>query len=299
MDLINTVTSTFVFPTNPWMKLLAGVQVLLVVVNGLNEYTNPTPYSKFASSSTTNDNDNQTTTPTATMIPSRQGMVLLYAPSMITAMYFILSDFNQIATTTMTVYLVWIHFTKRVLESLFLHKYSGGMERNAAVMIGTFYTLVSTLIIMTAVPWLSPEDIHNDNGEQTNLRWLIQQVGLAMFFVGTVGNLYHHYLLRQLRSSKTKSTISSYDNESDKKKQRYAPPTGGLFDYVVAPHYLFEIIAFVGIACTSLSIHSLLVSLGMASYLTGRAIRTLKFYQETFDKLEFSREKKALIPFVL
>jgi len=307
MNVINTVASSFVFPTNPWMKVLAGVQVLLVVVNGLNEYTNPTPYSKFASSSTSKDEDNKKTTPAAAMIPSRQGMVVLYAPSMITATCFIFSDFNQTATTatttTMTMYLVWIHFTKRVLESLFLHKYSGGMERNAAVMIGTFYTLVSTLIIMTAEPWMSSEDISNDDEEQTNTRLMIQQLGLVMFVVGTIGNLYHHYLLRQLRSSKTKSRSSNnnnnYDNDKDKKKQRYTPPTGGLFDYVVAPHYLFEIVAFVGIACTSLSIHSLLVSLGMASYLTGRAIRTLKFYQDTFDKLEFSRETKALIPFIL
>jgi very-long-chain enoyl-CoA reductase len=288
MDLLSQLG--FVFPSNRSMVALAAVQCLLVVLNGINEYANPTPYSKFAKSPLSS----KTAISSSTMIPSRQGMVLLYLPSMITSIGFILSNYNNIATTTMAVYLVGIHFTKRVLESLFLHRYSGGMELNASILIGSFYTLVSVLIIMTAQQWMRTTDsgIPGDGAAETT-GVLIQKLGLGMFVVGTLGNLYHHYLLRQLRSPLNKSRGSS-DN-----KKRYVPPTGGLFDYVVGPHYLFEIIAFLGIACTSLSIHSLLVALGMASYLTGRALRTLKFYQETFDEVEFSRNKKALIPMLL
>lgn len=265
MDLL---TSTFAPPSGPWMTAMAAIQCVLVVVNGLNEYTNPTPYSKFANNNTGNTN--------TTTIPSRQGMLLLYAPSVLAALAF--GVYSDTAIKTRAIYLVGLHFAKRVLESLFLHKYSGSMELGASLMIGTFYALVSSLVIATAQPWNASD---------------VQLLGIAMFVVGEMGNLYHHYLLRLLRTE-------SKDKKNDNKRQnkRYVPPTGGLFDYVVAPHYLFEIFAFVGIALVAQSLHALLVALGMASYLTGRACRTLKFYLNTFDKAEFSREKKALIPFL-
>eukprot|EP00555_Chaetoceros_dichaeta_P007428 CAMPEP_0198270584 /NCGR_PEP_ID=MMETSP1447-20131203/45615_1 /TAXON_ID=420782 /ORGANISM="Chaetoceros dichaeta, Strain CCMP1751" /LENGTH=66 /DNA_ID=CAMNT_0043962685 /DNA_START=94 /DNA_END=291 /DNA_ORIENTATION=+ len=62
-------------------------------------------------------------------------------------------------------------------------------------------------------------------------------VGTGLFAVGIIGNFYHHYLLATLRSSG--------DSQS---KKRYVAPNGGLFDYVAAPHYLFELILWLGIS---------------------------------------------------
>ena len=243
----------FVPPSGPWMTGLACVQCFMVLVNGLNEVYNPTPYSKFAKVSA--------------KLPSRVGMTLIYTPSFLVATVLIVLHEN--IANTLASYLVALHFLKRVLECLFLHKYSGSMELSASVMISTFYTLISILLLTTAQP-------------MTNSH--AQTLGLQLFAVGELGNLYHHYLLRQLRS--------------EKGKKRYVAPHGGLFDYVAAPHYLFEITAFLGIAYASQSLHALLAALGMASYLTGRAVLTNKFYQDTFDKSEWSRDKKAIIPFV-
>ena len=151
------------------------------------------------------------------------------------------------------------------------------MDLVTSVMIGTYYFLVTLLILYTAAP-----------REGTDA----QQWGIGLFLVGECGNFYHHYLLRQLRSN-------TNENRGPKKDdKRYLPPAGGLFRFVAAPHYLFEILAFVGIALSAQSLHALLVALGMGSYLAGRAVLTQRFYQDTFDKLEWSRGKKAMVPFL-
>ena len=59
--------------------------------------------------------------------------------------------------------------------------------------------------------------------------------------VGELGNLYHHQILASLRG-----------NNGDTK---YVPPSGGLFDLVAAPHYLFELIAWWGIGIVAVRPH--------------------------------------------
>ena len=76
---------------------------------------------------------------------------------------------------------------------------------------------------------------------------------------GELGNLYHHVLLASMRRNKGASP--SPPAASDVKRDASTPPTppapvatgysvpqGGLFPLVAAPHYLFEIVAWVGIA---------------------------------------------------
>ena len=53
-----------------------------------------------------------------------------------------------------------------------------------------------------------------------------------------IGNLYHHVLLRSLRSQTLQGAV-----------KQYHVPRGGLFEFVSCPHYLFEILTFVGAAC--------------------------------------------------
>lgn len=109
----------------------------------------------------------------------------------------------------------------------------------------------------------------------------LKYAGTAMFLVGIIGNFYHHYLLSKLRK--------------DGEKQ-YKIPTGGLFNLVICPHYLFEILGFIGISCISQTVNALLFTVGSTSYLLGRSYATRKWYLSKFE--DFPKDVKAIIPYV-
>jgi very-long-chain enoyl-CoA reductase len=77
---------------------------------------------------------------------------------------------------------------------------------------------------------------------------------------------------------------------------KYVSPRGGLFAYVATPHYLFELIGWLGIAIVANHLNSYLVFAGMCSYLAGRSVAQNEFNREKFD--DWSTERKNLIPFV-
>jgi 3-oxo-5-alpha-steroid 4-dehydrogenase 1 len=96
-------------------------------------------------------------------------------------------------------------------------------------------------------------------------------IGVVIWFVGFIGNIYHDELLRNLRRpgyvdkeqaaskkhdgtparstrSKTKPDVNpSAGDEKDKKGGRvYHMPSGGLFEYVLYAHYLLEWVEWIG-----------------------------------------------------
>ena len=75
---------------------------------------------------------------------------------------------------------------------------------------------------------------------------LVAQIGLGLYVVGEAGNCFHHRILAALRAS-----------DSDTK---YMPPSGGLFELVAAPHYLFELVAWWGIGLVAMHWNALLVA---------------------------------------
>lgn len=95
------------------------------------------------------------------------------------------------------------------------------------------------------------------------------------------GNFYHHKLLADLRK-----------NSLD-----YFIPKGGLFDYVVCPHYLFEILTWLGIALLSRHLAAWMTLLFIIFYLSARALRALRWYHSKFTG--FPKDRKAILPFVL
>ncbi|CAK9172421.1 unnamed protein product [Ilex paraguariensis] len=105
--------------------------------------------------------------------------------------------------------------------------------------------------------------------------------GVGIFFIGITGNFYHHYLLAKLRA---------------KGDKEYKVPHGGLFGLVICPHYLFEILGFVGVSCISQTAYSFSFTLGTICYLIGRSIATRKWYISKFE--DFPRDVKALIPYI-
>ena len=96
------------------------------------------------------------------------------------------------------------------------------------------------------------------------------------------GNFYHHFLLATLRNPGEKA---------------YKVPTGGLFEYVAAPHYLFEIIGWYGMAIASQHSINLLTCVGMTVYLFERATAQSEWNRKNLkDKYPLSR--KHIVPFI-
>lgn len=176
--------------------------------------------------------------------------------------------------------LLALHFAKRELEVFFLHRYSGGMPLSTAVMISTVYTVTSLQYLYFAHATASSAAAA---GGAFALSPSAAVVGVALFCVGQLGNLYHHWLLARLRSSASSS-------------KAYIVPQGGLFGLVAAPHYLFEIVAWLGMALATQSVVPLVSACGMASYLAGRSASTLRWNRANIPG--YPADRKSLVPFL-
>jgi len=209
-------------------------------------------------------------------VPTRLAMLTLYSPACLVALYAMLylsptSGGN--GREVLVCGLVAVHFAKRILEVLFVHKYSGTMDGDIMCVITLSYT-ISSMIITYQQRHI---DAYSGPWDDFAL-W----AGLNMFSIGQVGNLYHHVILANLRKE---------DGE-----QKYVLPSGGLFRFVTTPHYFFELVAWFGVACVSQQLNVLLVAAGMTSYLSGRAVATTRWYQSKFA--DYPAERRHLVPFL-
>lgn len=156
---------------------------------------------------------------------------------------------------------------------MFIHKYSGEMAVDSAFIITSSYFSSTVLMLYSQSFTLGLTEPPFD----------MKLIGIVMFVVGIVGNLYHHVLLAKLR------------NEEGGKKV-YKIPKGGLFNTVICPHYLFEIIVFWSFFMVSQTIYSFSFAMGTTFYLIGRSYATRRWYLSKFD--DFPKHIKALVPFV-
>ena len=205
-------------------------------------------------------------------VPSKIGMTLLYFPSAMLGLRIYWGSFGLdsfFPTESRTSVLSTLHFAKRTMECLFLHKYSGSMPLSSSIFISSLYILTVIALSFFVIP-----------EEETNPT--MQFIGTFLFVVGMIGNYYHHYLLAKLRQPGDKS---------------YKVPVGGLFEYVAAPHYLFEIIDWFGMAIVSQHFMNMYLTIGMTGYLMQRSMAQTKWNQTNL-KEKYPKERKHLIPFV-
>ena len=64
------------------------------------------------------------------------------------------------------------------------------------------------------------------------------------------------------------------------------------------PHYTFEVTAWFGLAIVAQQLNVCLVFAGMASYLSGRAVATTKWYRQQFGEAAVPLSKRHLVPYV-
>jgi len=205
-------------------------------------------------------------------VSSRTGMVIIYILGLSISSYWLLAEAPLTARQTITAATLFIHYLKRELEVICVHKYSGSIDLVASSFISMFYGLAA-LGILIFTPDVSPSACWGG-------------IGCGLFFCGQIGNGYHHWILRNLR--KTKSLGS---------EKKYVIPTGGLFDLVTCPHYFFELVAWFGLALINGSVFAFLNFASMCNYLSGRAASTTSWYKGKFGD-KFPRRRKHLVPFI-
>ncbi|XP_031117354.1 3-oxo-5-alpha-steroid 4-dehydrogenase 1 [Ipomoea triloba] len=269
MGIPSTLLS-FLYPPPPSIYITAMTVINFAALGnaGLKETRGKNmQYSKFSTSSSSSS-----AAMNKAKISSKSGMVILYTPAFLAGLF---ASFWMVPDEDSRFCLVsaalTIHFFKRVFEVLFVHKYSGSMDVEATIAISLSY------LISTANMIYAQHLTHGFPEPQVDLK----TVGAGIFLIGILGNLYHHYLLSSLRT------------EGEK---QYKIPQGGLFNLVVCPHYLFEVLGFVGISCISQTWYAFMFTLGTTLYLMGRSVATRRWYHSKFE--HFPKDRKAIIPYL-
>ncbi|CAA0806043.1 3-oxo-5-alpha-steroid 4-dehydrogenase family protein [Striga hermonthica] len=262
-------------PPSAWVNALSVISFLSMGNGGWMEIKGKhMQYSKFT---TNHNNSNKYVEKQKEMmkakVPSKVGMVVVYGPALVAGIStFALFPFQDFRFTALRS-AVTLHFFKRILEVLLVHKYSGWMDVDAMIPISlSYFTYAITIIYSQHLIQMGASQPAVD----------LKYIGISIYFLGITANFYHHYLLSTLRTTG--------------KEKRYEMPRGGLFSFVVCPHYLFEIVGFIGICCISQSVFAVSHAMGTVLYLMGRSYATRKWYEYTFEN--FPKDVKALFPYV-
>ena len=147
-NIVATVGAKVVLPTAAPGIALATAQLAGALTTNF-EAGAMTPYGKFFNAESN----------TGPKIASRPGMMLIYGPAFAVCAVALKAAMAAAAAgakasssalngrEVLIAGMLATHFLKRVLEVLFLHKYSGGMDRNSALGFGLYYALMAKMVL--------------------------------------------------------------------------------------------------------------------------------------------------------
>jgi len=225
-------------------------------------------------------------------VPGKIGMLIVYSCAPLVYLYFYLASGRPSTAyhTYLTIAFVG-HFVKRLLEVLFVHKYSSTMTLEAIGLIWSSYTLwgytAGYFVVSRTSLYL---------GKYNGGTWQFA-LGMILVVVGELINGYHHLLLAGLRGGKPKTAVvASASSTSD---NSYKLPTGGLFGFLLFPHYFGELMAAFGFALATQYLIPMVFACLMLSYLHGRSIASLAWYEKKFPEVRIRQKYRwMLIPYV-
>lgn len=170
--------------------------------------------------------------------------------------------------------LVTLHFVKRELETIFLHRFSAAtmpawnIFRNSA-----HYWLLAGV---NMAYWC-----YRPGSPTTRpVNPLIDYPSLVLCAIGELGNLATHVTLRNLRSSGGKER---------------GIPQGLGFGICTCPNYMFEIIAWVGILLVTRSLSTLLFMMVAVGYMGAWAKGKERRYRKEFGD-KYKRKRWVMLP---
>lgn len=124
-------------------------------------------------------------------------------------------------------------------------------------------------------------------------------IGSAIWAVGLLGNMYHENVLREIRREAGRRPKAKGGNDGSVQKV-YVIPKGGLFEYVLYPHYLCEWVEWIGfwmIAGWSCGPVRTFVAASISN-MTPTAVHGWHWYVEKFGRKEVG-QRMAVVPGLL
>lgn len=175
---------------------------------------------------------------------------------------------------TLSLVLIVIHFLKRELETLFVHRFSLATMPFRNVFKNSFHYWI--LAGLNIAYWIYSPTAPTSQP----ITPLLTYPGLLLFLIGEVGNLNTHLVLRQLRSNR--------------RKERGIPQGLG-FGIVTCPNYMFEAMAWVGMALISQSWATMLFAVVSLGQMAIWATKKEKNYRREFGD-RYKKKRFCLIP---
>lgn len=175
---------------------------------------------------------------------------------------------------TLSLNLICIHYLKRELETLFVHRFSSATMpiMNIFKNSAHYWLLAGANIAFWTYRQNAPA-VQESNP-------YITYPGLALFAIGELGNLANHLTLRGLRSSGgTERGI----------------PRGLGFDLVTCPNYMFETLAWIGIALITWSLSTVLFAVVAVGQMGLWARKKEKRYRREFGD-KYKRKRNVMLP---
>jgi very-long-chain enoyl-CoA reductase len=170
-----------------------------------------------------------------------------------------------------------LHFVRRTYESAFVHRYS-------KPSIGPGDYLTEYLYYWGFGAWIAWSVTAPTPHSPLSV---VQVLGLAVFIVAEAGNARAHRVLRALRAA------------GGRERQI---PRGLLFQRLSCPHYLFEILSWVGFNLatqTWAGVAFMLVGAGiLGAWAHTRHVAYLKDFDGQNGREKYPEERRALIPFL-
>jgi very-long-chain enoyl-CoA reductase len=170
-----------------------------------------------------------------------------------------------------------IHYAKRELETLFVHRFSHATMPAANLFKNSIYYWGFAAFVSFFVnhPLYTPPPDDLVYG------------GMCLFYFMEVGNFSCHWTLRMLRPPGTKVRRI---------------PVGGLFDYVTCPNYTYEILAWFGFNLMTRTLAGVLFMLAgafqMFVWAKGKHINYRKEFDGKDGRELYPRGRKIIVPFI-
>lgn len=240
-----------------WMALAVVTFIALFFVNA--------PYGRFTRSGW------------GPRVSARLGWILMESPVLVTFLVLYgVSDRKSNVVSLVFVTMFAAHYVHRALIYPFRVRSSHPSITIPVIAMGAIFNIGNGYLNGRYLFRLGPE---------LTVSWLWDPrfvVGALIFVCGYALNQYADQVLIGLRS----------DGE-----QGYKVPQGGAYRFVSCPNYLGEILEWGGWALACWNLGALAFFVWTVANLAPRALKTHRWYQETFP--DYPEQRKALLPFIV